>query len=129
MKKIYNFNNLQNDKFLDLLNDAIIQEKLQKNTKIIIANDKNNDILIDNYCNDMNYKASFTKTNFCFNVFIRYFTLYKNNNINLEYNKIKSKIDFLKDDNNKRLINCCFNNNTKKDLYKLFLAIKNNTNI
>lgn len=119
------FNKILNDDNINIINDLMIEEKIKKNTNIISYNDKNNDILIDNYCNYMNYKASFIKTNFCFNVFCRYFTLYKNNNINLEYNKIKSKIDFLKDDNNKRLINCSFTNNTIDSLYKLFLAIKN----
>lgn len=129
MKKQYDFTKDDNNIFLEKINDAIIQENLQKNTKIIIANDKNNNILIGNYCTYMNYKASFTKKDFCFNVFIRYFTLYKNNNINIEYNKIKSKMDFLKDDKNKRLLNVCFTTNTIESLYKLFLAIKNNNNI
>ena len=120
------FTKILNDSNINIINDLMIEEKIKKNTIIIDYNDKKHkEYILQNYIDYKNYIASFIKSNYCFNIFCRYFTLYKNNNINLEYNAIKSKIDFLKDTNNKRLINICFNNNTMDSLYNLFLSIKN----
>lgn len=123
MKKIYDFS--KTTKTIQKVSDAIIKENIIKNTNYIDFTTKNKSLFLDKYFNYCNYKASFIKKSFCFNAFVRFFNLYKKNNINLDFNAIQSKIKFLENEKNTKLINCSFKNNTIDSLYNLFLELKN----
>lgn len=121
-------NKLLKSKNLDNLHNIYEQERENERTTIIDSKCEDYESKkLDNYFNYCNYKASFIDKNkhFCFYIFVRFFKDYKNNNINLDYNKIVSNIKFLEDTKNKRLHDYKFNNDNIKTLYNLFLAIKN----
>lgn len=125
-------NKLLKSKNLDNLHNIYEQEREQKRT--IIVDSKMEDYesrRLDNYINYCNYKASFINKNknYCFWIFCKFFRLYKENNINLDYNKIQGDIKFLNNIHNKRLHDYKFNNDDIKTLYNLFNEIKKQDNI
>ena len=124
--KIYDFDNISITKEIENIYEASIQQKIKENTKIISTNNKEyQEKILDNYCNMKNYKASFIKSDFCFNVFLRFFRLYKENNINLDLNKILHYRDFL-ENNKKQIIDYDFKGENLKQLKQLFERLKNN---
>lgn len=119
---IIDFKILENDKIVNNIYDLQIKEKIKNNTKIIDYSIKNKDKILQNYIDYCNYKASFTKNDYCFNLFCRCFNLYKNKNkLFFDLQKIKHNIDFI--EKNKKQINDY--NFNKNSLYQLFLSFKN----
>lgn len=109
------FEKLQNDKIVDTIHDLQINERVQKNTKIIDCKDLKNsdfDISLDNYFNYKNYIASFTNKDYCFSIFCKSFRLY--------HNKYKLFFDIQKAITNKD------NTYNLKTMFLMFLAYKNN---
>ena len=122
--KTYDFKNMKISNELQQINDIYTQEKIKKNT-IIIDSKNNENKILENYCNSKNYQATFIKKDFCFCIFLKVFRLYKENNINLDFNKIMHYQAFI-ENNGKQIKDYDFKGDGIRQLYNLFLMIKNN---
>lgn len=125
---MYDFLNDLKDDNLQKINDIETQKQIEKNTKIIekTTNNKdfNEDLILQNYCNMKNHYAKFIEKNYCFNIFLKVFRLYKEKNINLEFNKNMYYKDFI-EKNKRQIQDFRFNDDDINNLKTLFNLIKN----
>jgi len=121
---MYDFLNDVHDTNLQKINDIETQKQIEKNTKIIDNSIKNNELILQNYIDRKNYEAKFIKKDFCFNIFLKLFRLYKEKNINIEFNKMMYYKDFIAK-NKKQIIDYRFNDDDINNLKTLFNLIKN----
>ena len=124
-KKMYNFLNDLKDENLQKINDIETQEAIEKNTKIIDNSIKNKELILQNYIDRKNHEASFIKKDLCFNIFLKVFRLYKEKNINLEFNRNMYYKDFI-EKNKRQIKDYKFNDDNINNLKTLFNLIKNN---